>query len=79
VKTQLTEIEEFWRKAKVALISEDIAQNEQPILHLDANEELHEKLGYFVVMLKNIEGSLHVVGIAHERAQLNAKICSYLR
>jgi hypothetical protein len=79
VKSQLNEVEEFWKKNKVKLISEDLAQNELLILHLDPNEELHEKLGYFLVMLKNIEGSPHVAGLAHERAVINRKTCSYLR
>lgn len=30
-------------------------------------------------MLKNIEGSSHVTGLAHERAVANGKICVYLR
>lgn len=30
-------------------------------------------------MLKNIEGSPHVAGLAHERAIINSKICSYIQ
>jgi hypothetical protein len=37
VKSQLNEVEEFWKKNKVKLISEDLAQNELLILHLDPN------------------------------------------
>lgn len=49
------------------------------IPHLDLNEDIQEKLGYYLVMLKNIEGSPHIIGIARDRASINSKICNYLR
>lgn len=49
-----------------------------PVVHLDINEELQEKIGFYVITLKNIEGSPHIVGIARERAAVNGQICIYL-
>jgi hypothetical protein len=38
VKNQLLEIEEYWKKTKLKLISQDLAQNEVLVSHLDINE-----------------------------------------
>lgn len=79
VKGQLLEIEEYWRKVKLRMISEDLGQNDVLVSHLDSNEEVQEKLGNYLVTLKNIEGSVNLAEVARSRAQANLKVCVYMR
>lgn len=50
------------------MINEDLGQNEVLVSHLDNNEEVQEKLGGYLVTLKNIEGSVNLAEAARSRA-----------
>ena len=49
-------MDEYWKKNKIKMISEDISKNGVEIIHFDnvGNENLLEKVGSFIINLKNI-------------------------
>ena len=81
IKKNLAEVDEFWKKNKLVVVTSDIARNGSEIHHLgiQENEELLEKLGSYLLTFKNILGSKHSVGDLKSKVASQIQACEYLK